>query len=328
MRTEFVERQRDARAEIAALEATADEEAEEHDEEVAASVGIALAALVVAALALAWGWFRSTPPVGALLRVGLAQAVALCVGGGFLLVAIGAALAGDGALGALGMMIFCLGFALPVLLLLGRHSAAVQSGRAKPLTGRNRLPGWVARSVAALFLLIFVAGLGVALFSEEPDATVPSAQVHEDAEALTAGPGATQLAAARSEAAALRRQAAAPLAKRRAAAAAVRTARRTLRGAESELTRAKASENSAERRLAAATRQEEREAEAQAEREREQAEEEEEVAPESSGCDENYSGCVPPYPPDVDCAEVGGSVTVLGSDPHGLDADSDGVGCE
>jgi hypothetical protein len=58
---------------------------------------------------------------------------------------------------------------------------------------------------------------------------------------------------------------------------------------------------------------------------RAEAEAEEE---ESSSCDPNYSGCVPPYPPDVDCADVGETVTVYGSDPHGLDADSDSVGCE
>jgi hypothetical protein len=48
----------------------------------------------------------------------------------------------------------------------------------------------------------------------------------------------------------------------------------------------------------------------------------------TSNCDPGYSGCVPPYPPDVDCAQVGGPVTVTGLDPHGLDADNDGVGCE
>jgi multisubunit Na+/H+ antiporter MnhB subunit len=52
------------------------------------------------------------------------------------------------------------------------------------------------------------------------------------------------------------------------------------------------------------------------------------TAPESGSCDPNYSGCVPVYPPDVDCADVGGSVGVYGSDPHGLDADADGIGCE
>jgi hypothetical protein len=48
----------------------------------------------------------------------------------------------------------------------------------------------------------------------------------------------------------------------------------------------------------------------------------------AAACDPNYSGCVPPYPPDVDCPDVGQLVQVLGSDPHGLDADQDGVGCE
>jgi hypothetical protein len=37
---------------------------------------------------------------------------------------------------------------------------------------------------------------------------------------------------------------------------------------------------------------------------------------------------VPPYPPDVDCADVDGPITVTGSDPHGLDADGDGTACE
>ncbi|HEX5862301.1 MAG TPA: DUF2510 domain-containing protein, partial [Nocardioides sp.] len=42
-------------------------------------------------------------------------------------------------------------------------------------------------------------------------------------------------------------------------------------------------------------------------------------------CAPGYSPCVPPYPPDVDCADVGGPITVTGTDPHGLDADGDGV---
>ncbi len=47
------------------------------------------------------------------------------------------------------------------------------------------------------------------------------------------------------------------------------------------------------------------------------------------GCDTGYSGaCVPQYPPDVDCGDVGSRVSVGGSDPHGLDRDGDGVGCE
>jgi len=53
----------------------------------------------------------------------------------------------------------------------------------------------------------------------------------------------------------------------------------------------------------------------------------------SSSCDPNYSGgCVPPYPPDLDCADIRAlgiaPVRVVGSDPHGLDGDHDGWGCE
>jgi endonuclease YncB( thermonuclease family) len=51
------------------------------------------------------------------------------------------------------------------------------------------------------------------------------------------------------------------------------------------------------------------------------------------GCDPNYAGgCVPPYPPDVNCPDIRAlgiaPVRVVGSDPHGLDGDRDGLGCE
>jgi endonuclease YncB( thermonuclease family) len=51
-------------------------------------------------------------------------------------------------------------------------------------------------------------------------------------------------------------------------------------------------------------------------------------------CDFGYTGgCVPPYPPDVDCADIKAlgiqtPVRVVGPDPHGLDGDGDGLGCE
>lgn len=48
----------------------------------------------------------------------------------------------------------------------------------------------------------------------------------------------------------------------------------------------------------------------------------------SSGCDPNYSPCIPAYPPDLDCPDIGFTVTVTGGDPHGLDRDNDGAGCE
>jgi micrococcal nuclease len=45
-------------------------------------------------------------------------------------------------------------------------------------------------------------------------------------------------------------------------------------------------------------------------------------------CDPGYDPCVPPYPPDIDCGDVDGPVRVLGDDPHGFDADGDGIGCD
>lgn len=47
-----------------------------------------------------------------------------------------------------------------------------------------------------------------------------------------------------------------------------------------------------------------------------------------SECAPGYDPCVPPYPPDVDCPDLAGPVSVRGADPHRLDADGDGTGCE
>jgi endonuclease YncB( thermonuclease family) len=45
-------------------------------------------------------------------------------------------------------------------------------------------------------------------------------------------------------------------------------------------------------------------------------------------CAPGYSPCIPPYPPDLNCPDIGHSVKVTGSDPHGLDRDGDGIACE
>ncbi len=47
-------------------------------------------------------------------------------------------------------------------------------------------------------------------------------------------------------------------------------------------------------------------------------------------CDPSYPNvCIPPYPPDLDCGDIGYSnFRVTGSDPHGFDRDNDGIGCE
>jgi hypothetical protein len=78
------------------------------------------------------------------------------------------------------------------------------------------------------------------------------------------------------------------------------------------------------------------EAERRAAAEAEAAEAAELVAEEeASECDPNYSGCLDPSAYDYDCEggsgdgpEYTGTVTVVGEDPYGLDADSDGTGCE
>ena len=45
-------------------------------------------------------------------------------------------------------------------------------------------------------------------------------------------------------------------------------------------------------------------------------------------CAPGYSPCVPPPPPDLDCSDLDGPIKVTGSDPHNLDGDGDGWGCE
>jgi micrococcal nuclease len=47
------------------------------------------------------------------------------------------------------------------------------------------------------------------------------------------------------------------------------------------------------------------------------------------GCDPSYpDACIPSPPPDLDCAEIGRKVRVVLPDPHRLDGDGDGWGCE
>jgi hypothetical protein len=331
LRSQLGDQQREARAEIIRLEAAHAQEEEDHDDEVAQGIGIGLALLVAAAIALAWGWFRATAAVAALVRMQRGQAVALCVGGGFLLLVIGGALTeGEGFVAALGMVMVILGIVLPVALLLGRHSAEVQRGRSRPLLGRNRLPNWVPRGAAALLLLFGIVGLLGAIGAKDPEAPAISAQLRQEAEEPEKGPEATRLAKAKTEAVEAAKEAAGPLAQQQATRVDLRRATRELRRVKSRLVSAQADARRFANELEVLVKREEREAAraereaaAQAEREAEEAEEEE-----GGGCDPNYSGCVPAYPPDVDCAEVGESVSSYGTDPHGLDADGDGIGCE
>jgi endonuclease YncB( thermonuclease family) len=49
-------------------------------------------------------------------------------------------------------------------------------------------------------------------------------------------------------------------------------------------------------------------------------------------CDPNYGGCIPVFPPDVNCTVIKrlglAPVKVIGTDVHKLDRDGDGIGCD
>lgn len=49
-------------------------------------------------------------------------------------------------------------------------------------------------------------------------------------------------------------------------------------------------------------------------------------------CDPNYQGCIPPYPPDLDCSDIKkmglAPIRVIGTDVHKFDGDGDGIGCD
>ena len=48
-----------------------------------------------------------------------------------------------------------------------------------------------------------------------------------------------------------------------------------------------------------------------------------------STCLPDYVGaCVPPPPPDLDCADIGHPIRIVGDDPQRLDGDGDGKACE
>lgn len=334
-----------AKAHIAQLNEQHQQEVDDHDEQVRSGVGFGLAALVAGFIALVWGWFRATAPVAALTELDLGRAVGICVGGGFLLLIVGAVLgSSNGVAGALGSFLFCLGLILPTAFLLARHSAEVQRGRSKPLLRRNRLPSWVPMGTAALMFVLFLASTGSAIFASGASSEPISAQLEEEAEATSAGDGAQELARARGELARAKQRAAAPVSQRNEAPRLLAKARRELGHAQHRLAAARSSESSFTRRVVVLEAREQREREQEearlrreAEQQREiEAEEQEEAEEElASECDPNYSGCLDPYSPDYDCLggsgdgpDYTGTVTVLGEDHYGLDSDGDGIGCE
>jgi hypothetical protein len=345
VRGEISAKERKAKAHIAAEKEQHQQEVDDHDEQVHNGVGFGLAALVAALIALGWGFFRASAPAAALTEMELSRAVGLCVGGGLLTVIVGGALGqADGIVGALGSFVFCLGLIVPTALLLARHSAEVQRGRARPLLRRERLPSWVPLAIAGLMGVLFLGSIGSALFAPGASSEPLSAQLQEEAEGSRGGRGAEELEVAQEKVAKAKQRAKAPLARRSRAQRQLASARGDLHRIQTHLASARSSERSFTQRLVALEEKEQRELEKEEEQAlREQAEQEEievEEAEEyeeelASECDPNYSGCLDPYSPDYDCAggsgdgpDYTGTVTVLGEDHYGLDADSDGIGCE
>jgi hypothetical protein len=96
------------------IEEERDNAEEEHRGTIRAGVGFGIAALVMAVVALAWGWFRASAGAAYLARIQLSQAIGLCAGIGLLGVIIGAIISSiGGVVGVLGFAIFSLELLLP-----------------------------------------------------------------------------------------------------------------------------------------------------------------------------------------------------------------------
>ena len=317
-----------AAAKVSRIEDEKRDAVDKHDEKVRSGLGFGLAALIVAGIAFAWEWFRASALVAWLTRISLSQAIGLCVGGGLLMVIVGAAMSNtDGIVGVIGTALIVLGFMLANALVLARHSAEVQRGRSKPMLRRERLPRRATQITAWVLAALCLLGLGTAVFAGEAESSEASAELrHEAGERDESTP---TLARAEQRAAKLNRKASSLLTVAHADQRDLQKARRKLGHAEAQLSNAESDAASFTRRLAALSAREEREAEAEARRAEEQAE------VEAEECDPNYSGCLDPNAVDYDC-EGGsgdgplytGTVEVLGVDHYGLDDDSDGIGCD
>lgn len=339
---------------IALIKAENQSASEKHDHHVTFDIGLALAALVVAGIALTWGWFRASTIVAALTRIPLAKAAGATVGMGLLALIIGSALSQPGGVaGVIGGLIFGLALCVPVCLLLARHSAEVQRGRSKTLLGRERLSLTVTRTIAGAFGIFFLIALIAGATSGEKQ--VRPITDHLRGQAILVSSAVPKVKGDQERAAVLRE-------KLRPLTAAVERQRSDLRGvqrqlhqAQARLVDAKGDERHWSHALAAAQAEERRELEkeelrTQRQQEREDREharalkrEEREAedlmveTEEPEACDPNYVGaCLHEGIGDYDCAGgsgdgpnyVAGPIEVVGVDEFGLDSDGDGIACE
>lgn len=309
LETRLVEQRRDAASQVSRIEADYAREVDDHDDEVKGGIALGLAALLIGAIALGWGWFRATAAVAWLSDRPRGQAIGLCVFAGLaLLIAGGVMAGGGGVIGVIGTTMVFLGFALPVVLLLARHSAQVQRSREKPVLKRERLPAWVKNAVAVVMLLVFVTGLGTAFLASDPEPPVVAAHLRQqavDAKDDPADPPTSELVRARTKAESLEERALRVTAAQRAAHSGLEEMRQQLRRAKRQLASAQRKARYYTRRLAAVAAREAREAAVAAAT----AEAEAPITP-------SYSSC----------ATAPSDIPVPPGSP--LDGDGDGIGCE
>ena len=316
------DRRQTAAATLARLEKERRDAAARHDQTIRFGLGFALAMLVAAGIALAWDWFRATDLVAWLTRMPRSQAIGLCVGGGLLLVIVGAALIdAGGALGVIGVALFFLGFVFANALVLARHSAEIQGGRERPVLGRERLPRRAVQTLATVLGALCLIGLGSAVFAgDASNSTASAALRYRASDRAVRTP---ELDRARRNAAMLGGRASALIAIAERDRRNLQAVRRELSRSHARLIAAEGDVSRYERQLAIVERRRQAQAERQAKQEA------------ASQCDPSYSGCLDPSASDYDC-EGGsgdgplytGTVQVLGDDHYGLDADGDGIGCD
>ncbi len=343
-----------AAARVRRIEGENRKSAEKHDEKVTSGLGIGVGLLVVGLLVICWGWFRATEAVAALTRITVAQAVGICVGGGFLAVLVGAVMQdADGLVAALGAALVVLGLVLPAVFLLARHSAEVQRGRSKPLLRRERFPDRVTQVLAGVFAVFCLIAFGSSLFASGAKSREVPASLR--GEAGTGNHQDHELAIAESRALRATRNARPLLAAQAIARSDLRGARRAVGHAERRVAEAKDRAKSFTRQLVALESHEQREYEREerhAQRQQENEEREyqknlereerealvaDEEAAEAEACDPNYEGaCLHEGIGDYDCAGgsgdgpnyVAGPIYVTGFDEFELDSDGNGVACE
>lgn len=327
---------------------------EKHDQKVHLDIGLALAALAIAAIALAWSWFRASAAVAYLTRNPLKNVVLAVVGGGLAALLVAGGLTGAGGFVAVvGGLILGLSIALPVALLLARHSAEIQRGRANAIFRRERMSPMVTQIVAGFFGLIFLVTFVAGLTQGEASSRQVSAQIQDQMK--LAADSSPQIKSGEDRAAILRKELV-PLRK------AIGERRSNLHTAEHKLHRAQThladarnderrwsrefaeaqakEQRKLEREEARAERQQEkegREYERALEKEEREAEKQRSEEAEAEACDPNYEGaCLHEGIGDYDCAGgsgngpnyVEGPIEVVGVDEFGLDSDGDGIACE